>query len=728
MNLLTQALPWQFYEVEYEPERRLGLEWYKKRKEFDNYNIIQKFKKAYIDIEVFTEFKHEFPEPKYAKYPIVLISLAFDDEDTAYAFVLFHKKFHKNINVEELEKELTELINKHYSKINEVTGFKEHKVKVFAYFGLTKKNEKQMLIDFWNLIHEKRPFTIAGYYSTFFDFPYIYNRMINLKLKPEEIMTQFGQVIFNENDDKTPLQVPEYMFVDMRYIYKPGDGLGFGEQLDNFELDNVAFNELGIKKVELNTPEGKDFDLAYKDYIEDYIFYNLVDTLLLKALDYKGNFIFQYNNLRRMSKSLFKSAYRGATKYGEDLMRFIYDEKGIAARSFMPVEKIPFKSKKLEDAYSETTYALRIFGAYVKEPEPNYITGLNIDFDQTSMYPSVVQMFNIDFTTLRARLFNYTVSKIHQKIKKMFYLYKSGAIDQYKKEKEQIKKIHRILIDGFIKEYKPQQKTKIKKLNPLFMDYFLEEICYFIEHQKELGINEFEEIFNKKENWKLLKTRVIPYYENLNHISFYLDGDLNVIVYFYVIAKGDVEKWRYYLFEYYTKFYGDKNLKSPDDLKDFKFLVHREPVSPPKWGLEELTLEELKEKYFEKYIATFYGAFFDKHKTRPGIMLEFVVDYKSLRKKLKGIAKEWFHEGDIEKYDYYYSLQGKVVKPQLNAMSYGVNIVPSFYLSEKSIGGSITTNSKVMIKFAQSGTQKFYNGNFNKMIKEKNKNVRRNLN
>jgi len=73
--------PWQFYSLEYTPDRRRALEWYRERKEVDNYETPQLFRKAFIDIEVFTRFSGEFPDPEKAEYPVVLISLTFNDED-----------------------------------------------------------------------------------------------------------------------------------------------------------------------------------------------------------------------------------------------------------------------------------------------------------------------------------------------------------------------------------------------------------------------------------------------------------------------------------------------------------------------------------------------------------------------------------------------------------------------------------------------------------------------
>ena len=396
---LFDLKPWQFYSLEYAPDRKRALEWYYERKEIDNYETPQLFRKAYIDIEVFTKFSGEFPDPEKAEYPVVLISLTFSDEDKVYAFCYLNPKYetHKYFveNREELKKYLEENINKHYSpKLKEIFETdKNIEVELFIYTPEKNRNleskrcgapclkpELQMIKDFFKIIHEKKPFTIAGYYSDGFDFPYLYNRLIKLGVEnPGEIISKFNHAYLSKNHG---LQTPDYMFVDILYMYKPGDGLGFGDTQESYELDNIANIELGIKKVELKTSQGKDFDLAYRDIIQDYIFYNIVDTLLVKALDKKLDLIYTYNSLRRMSKSLFKMAYRGATKYGEDIMRNIlrYTENA-EIRSFIPKEKFPYPSKM--DKFKEFYYSVKIFGAYVKETKPSYKTGVIIDLDQS---------------------------------------------------------------------------------------------------------------------------------------------------------------------------------------------------------------------------------------------------------------------------------------------------------------------------------------------------------
>jgi len=402
---LKKLKPWQFYSLEYSPDRQRALEWYQKRKEKDNYDAPQFFRKAYIDIEVFTRFVGVFPEPSKAEYPIVLISLAFSHKNEVYAFCLLNPKYkqHKYFieNPNELRECLEKSINTHYSKLKEIFETEEDiKVILKIYTPKNNKNlqaktcgepcidaEKQMIKDVFDLIQKQNVWTIAGFYSDDFDFPYIYNRLINLGVdNPGEVISKFKTVQYSK---AYGLQAPDLMFVDILYMYKPGEGLGFGDTQETYELDYISKQELGIKKVELKTSQGKDFDLAYKEHIEDYIFYNIVDTLLVKALDKKLDIINTYNSLRRMSKSLFKMAYRGATKYGEDIMRNILTERDNSEiRSFLPYEKFPYPSQM--DVFKETYFSTKIFGAYVKKTKPRYITGLIMDFDQSLTYDQLI--------------------------------------------------------------------------------------------------------------------------------------------------------------------------------------------------------------------------------------------------------------------------------------------------------------------------------------------------
>jgi len=861
---LENYFPWQFYGLDYSPDRKLGIEWYKRRAEFDNYEKPQLFRKAYIDIEVYTERAGEFPDPLQAKYPIVLISLSFSDENKTYAFVLFNTKFHKEYKndpekIKALENDLERLINTHYSKLNEILEQEKQEVEIRAFFG--KSGEKEMIKEFWELIKARRPFTIAGYYSDGFDFPYIFNRMKNLKLEPNEIITEFGEgVEFNEN---TGLGAPEFMFVDALYIYKPGEGLGFGDTQETYELDNIANVELGIKKVELTTEEGKDFDLAYEKYIEDYIFYNIVDTLLVKALDKKLNLIYQYNSLRRMSKSLFKWAYRGATKYGEDIIRSILRDEEKEIRSFIPLEKFP--NPQDMNLYKDNYFHLKVYGAYVREPKTGIHAGLNIDFDQsltydqlilvkrkngkleevpigkyrfkegdrvftlneydepdflpvrgkikhrrkynilvietengarvkvtenhsifvfnektgeieltdaskikkgaplilpdrdnlsfftdkvkkverfkkqsefeydyvydisvekverffardpkskswilvhnTSMYPSIVLQYNIDFTTLRARLFPLRVIKAfnhikseYQKIRNKFLRDdENGALNYIN---ETVKKFiggYDKLFDKFIEWYKPQRKNELKKLNLQITKTILFELFSMAK------LYDFEQLINPvdRKTYLTFKTRLIPFLENLTHIYSAIEGEINRVIYYWILSGGAPEKFEEYI----------KKLAIDGGIKDgIKFVIQEFPTSP-KTRLRVVGFEELVNEYLQKYIATITGALFYRHDEKLGLMVRFINHYMSFRKQLKKLASEYYEQGDMFKFEYYNNLQGKVVKPQLNAMAYGITIVPTFVLNDKSLGNTITLSGRFMIKFAQYGVQVYLSNN-----------------
>jgi len=345
---------------------------------------------------------------------------------------------------------------------------------------------------------------------------------------------------------------------------------------------------------------------------------------------------------------------------------------------------------------------------FAKDPKSDYY----ILVHNTSMYPSTVKMFNIDFTTLRARVYPPQTYKLIDALRKFSkYVQEFVNTDKPKKKtvlkskilnlKNSFKESFNRLILSFVEWYKPNKKKEIIENNLKFTLKILDELMYvFAEYTLDGIMN--------GEDYIVLKTRLIPFLENYTHLLSYKDDETNKLIYFWIVAKGNIRKYKEYLKLYL-------GIKSDKEWEKFRVIVVDNPTSN-KIKIREITIDEFIEKYLKKYVLTFSGALFEKHDNQVGIMVGFIDDYMSLRKQLKKTSAYWYEKGDNFKYSYYDKLQGKVVKPQLNAVSYGVNIVPTFILNDKNIGSPITMNSKFMIKFAQAGVQKYLNKNLEKRI------------
>jgi DNA polymerase elongation subunit (family B) len=256
--------------------------------------------------------------------------------------------------------------------------FNEDELKNLKIHVITCETEEELLTKLFELIHAHDPTIIAGFNSSNFDFPYIYNRLKRLNLDPNNFMSKFGKVEYSGFE----IDTPDYKYIDLKYLYSPSDGMGFGDSLESYSLNSVAEHELGFKKVEYDED---NLDELYIKDIRNFLFYNMIDTILLKKLDQKLKHIEMFNSLRRMSRSLFHVGYKGRSFLGEDLMRYLmYKDEESVVRDFLPEVKIPFAENK--DKYRSFSMALKNFGAYVKEPPNNVFRGLIVDYDQSLTY------------------------------------------------------------------------------------------------------------------------------------------------------------------------------------------------------------------------------------------------------------------------------------------------------------------------------------------------------
>ena len=339
----------------------------------------------------------------------------------------------------------------------------------------------------------------------------------------------------------------------------------------------------------------------------------------------------------------------------------------------------------------------------------------------TSMYPSLVKMFNIDFTTFRARVFPiqaWNLMRVLEKFANSVYKYvriekdenpteKEKYAKQIKKYKLQLENAFEGIAKRFAEWYKPNKKNEFIRENIKFSKKILNDLMYIFAKVP------FDE-FLRGADYIGLKTRLIPLLENFSHLIAYQDDETNKLIYYWIITQGNVEEYKKEIFDYYKKLYSKSStVKSPDDIR----VVIQDYPTSPKTSVRIVSLNEFIEEYLKKYIVTITGAAFYKHDEKLGKMVLFINEYMSLRKQLKKLAAQYFNQGDIFKFNYYDKLQGKVVKPQLNAMSFGINSVPTFILNDKNIGNTITLSGRLMIKFAQYGVQHYFNNNLNTIIK-----------
>lgn len=307
-------------------------------------NII---KVAFIDIE--TKAENGFPKPDSAKEEILLITVKESRTKNVYCFSV--KDFEFSDRVESLN---------------------PTKVICDSETELLKK-----FLDYWSYNY---PDVVTGWNTTFFDIPYLVNRINNVlgevyvkklspwgKVKDSQIKSKFGK---RENTYIIQgIEHLDYLRLYQKFTYT---------KQESYSLDYISSVELGEKKLENPYETFVDF---YKLGWDTFCNYNIIDVELVYKLDKKLGLLSLAYTLAHLAKVNFEDVY-GPVKMWESIIYNYLLDRNIVT----PIGNSNRKDQQFE-------------GAYVKDP----ITGFHrwiVSFDLASLYPHLIMMYNMSPETL----------------------------------------------------------------------------------------------------------------------------------------------------------------------------------------------------------------------------------------------------------------------------------------------------------------------------------------
>lgn len=178
---------------------------------------------------------------------------------------------------------------------------------------------------------------------------------------------------------------------------------GLGKK-DSNSLNAIAREELGDEKLDYSDL-GTIADFPYKDY-KLFVKYNIKDVLLCSMIERKNGDMDLYYSLSMLTRTRLFKAMKKTISIKNLATKFFYDQ-GYYIGNNMNVD---YGDKKHEDKE-------QFEGALVGDPNNNlpvgkkllgelssYIFDYVIDYDLSSLYPSIIRAFNIDITTQYGRL------------------------------------------------------------------------------------------------------------------------------------------------------------------------------------------------------------------------------------------------------------------------------------------------------------------------------------
>lgn len=301
-------------------------------------------KTYFVDIE--TEIVDGFPKAEEAKTRILSFSIITPD---CKAIVLGLEDMAPD-KIQKIENDT----NEYFKKFDQDWEFKYHKFKSeydMVYTFLMKFLPKFPMMTGWNFIN--------------YDWQYIVNRCKRLQIDISEAGVTDGLDKVNGRPLHTGI-------LDYMQLYDKYDRSV--KVKESNALDYVAGQVLDTKKIKYT---GSLQDL-YRDNFTKYIYYNVVDSVLVYYIDQKLKSMEVILTLANITKMPLNKA-ASPVAVTESLM----------ARK-LAEHDIRIGSEKKEDSIKDGKFV----GAFVKEPISGYHEGVSA-FDFASLYPSIMRQFNI---------------------------------------------------------------------------------------------------------------------------------------------------------------------------------------------------------------------------------------------------------------------------------------------------------------------------------------------
>jgi DNA polymerase I len=310
-----------------------------------------KVPKVALDIEVFTPGEGHFPDPSKADMPVISASLV---DDAGRRQVLLLVRDDVEFGGEEPPNAEIELFD----------------------------SERAMLLE--ALRRVSRYAVIFTFNGDNFDLPYLYNRLLNLGLSPDELPITFLQdyVTF-----RRALHVDLHKLFDIKALQT----YAFGNKYREKSLDAVAEALLGQTKYKLT---------KFINYVslEELASYNLQDAVLTMGLVTFNNEL-TWNLLvllMRISKTGLEEVSRSqVSAWIRSTLYWEHRKRGLLIPSSDDIEAMGSQAPRSMAIIKDKKYR----GAIVLQPPQGVFFNVVV-LDFASLYPSVIRNWNLSYETV----------------------------------------------------------------------------------------------------------------------------------------------------------------------------------------------------------------------------------------------------------------------------------------------------------------------------------------
>lgn len=356
--------------------------------------------KAFFDIEVDGSNLIGFPEPEEAKVPVNVITLISLDNMESYSFCLeYDTDTYRSVmsDKEGFKDRIKEKYKDHLATIG-----KEIKFNIYEF-----SNEIDLLKAFFDKINnELRPdFCLAWNIS--FDFVYLFNRIINLGYKPEDIMcakdipykvAQYRLDTRNQDpaDRSDSFIVSGYtIYLDLMCLFA---NLRKHAKEDSYALDYIGEKEVGMKKDKIET----NIKTFHNDNYESFLEYNIQDVFMLLMIELKNRDVDKLYIISLMTSSRIEKALKKTICLRNLASDFLSKKNQILSNNRAKLHTQ--ENAKIKGAFVGDPNLIDDIGIKIVYDKSNKLMDCVVDFDLTALYPSIIIAFNISPESYAGRI------------------------------------------------------------------------------------------------------------------------------------------------------------------------------------------------------------------------------------------------------------------------------------------------------------------------------------
>lgn len=259
------------------------------------------------------------------------------------------------------------------------------------------KTEQILLTKFLDYYQQCKATVITGWNIDGYDIPYLYNRLKRTQgALAANSLSPINIIRYNQNRERYTIagvSCLDYLLLYKKFTYN---------QKASYRLDAIGKDEIGMGKVEYDGT----LDDLYKNDIEKFLKYNLIDVKIVVGIDQKMKLI----ELARFICHLGHVPYEDfsySSKFLEGTIVTYLHRKGLicANKPLGGREAMQAKFDSDEEGFS---------GAFVRSPMPGLYEWV-YSLDLASLYPSIIMSLNISPDTKMGRVYNWDVDKHVQK-------------------------------------------------------------------------------------------------------------------------------------------------------------------------------------------------------------------------------------------------------------------------------------------------------------------------